>query len=464
MLGLSVNSSNIAVIPALQVGMGAGDLGKSIVNFGAYPTQFVDTFTVYTKTLFSIATLSNPLQLTAYTSNIVIQAVGSTSLSASLMSSGTATVSGDVGVSIAATIGNVHLQGGATTINLSQLTNSITSSSTNFTATTTDFNVLKSVSAAWFQTRSTTSLTCAASGPFASYASTSMYFPTDLIFDGQLLTSSATGLIKTAGFELCGTTIKTTGGILQLQDNTATKIIDVRGTITNGDPGYGVTFIDTVNGVNFQDTPIHNSLGVAGPLVCDDPEGFSVSNGTLYAYTMLPVPGHTEITVNGGGLTVSSGGVLKADTITYAFGGTVTLQGDLHVTGSVSATGTCCTSDARVKHNVTTIDPADDLSLILRMPERVAFQYTPGYQAVNKVVGNHVHHSFIAQDLELVLPRAVYSTNQTVDGAVIPDLRHLNLDRIVPHLVGAVKALSAQNEALKAELLELRELIKSMIK
>jgi hypothetical protein len=227
-----------------------------------------------------------------------------------------------------------------------------------------------------------------------------------------------------SGLEMCGQLITTTGTTLQLQNNTATRLLDVQAVITNSDPLYGVTFIDVTSGVNFQDTAIHNELGAAGPLVCDDQEGLSLTaNNTLYVNTVSPV-----------------------------LGATVTVQGDLYVTGAVSAAGSCCTSDERVKRNVTTVAPASDLETVLSLPPRVSFHYTDDYLAVERHADRGQYSGFIAQQLERVVPRAVYETKlQKTSGFPdgIADFRHVSMDALVPYLVGAIKELHAELQELK---------------
>jgi hypothetical protein len=243
-------------------------------------------------------------------------------------------------------------------------------------------------------------------------------------------------LIKTAGLEICGQLIKTTGPTLQLQDDTPTKIIDLRGILTNSQGSYGPTFIDSTDGVNFQDTAIHNSNGTVSPLVCDDTEGFKVSAGPLLVNSILP----------------SSGTV-------------VTLTGDLTVTGTITgnvvAGTTCCTSDIRAKENITNVASKDDLDLILSLPRRISFNYKKDLVAVDKSVSSDVlYHGFSAQELEEVYPNAVVVVNQTLgNGVKYNDFRKVKLETLVPHMVGAIKALNDENFRLRDELQELKLLV-----
>lgn len=464
MLGLSINSSSPFDIPKLQVGVGALDAGKSVVNLGLYPTYPVDRFTVYAKTQCDITSYNSPIGITAYSGSVVIQSAGSSLVSTTVASTGSVLVSAVTGVNIVASTGTVSLNGGSASFSVVQSSTSIVASSTNFTATATDFKVFKAGGVMpWFQTQSTTSLTCAAGGPFATSASSSMLFSTDVILSAgtKLLTTEPSGLIKMAGLELCGTIIKTTGTVLQLQDGTATKILDVHASITNSEGSFGVTFISATNGVNFQDSALHNSNGVVGPLVCDDPQGFAVNapNGTVFAESFTSnTPGNSIDINTNGPVSISRVGL------------TTTINGNLVVVGTITASsvnsgsGSCCTpSDARAKTNVTEVSAADDLATILAMPRRVAFQYTEAYRRADPSTDNHVQQGFIAQELEKVLPRTVRLSNETIDGVTYSDFRRLALDKIVPHVVGAVKQLYAEQQELRDEVKKLRQLVEMMM-
>ncbi len=448
-LGMQVGSSETSDVPLLQAGMVTGDAGKTRVNLGQYPTNYIDRFTVYAKSLFDVASLNTTMNINAYFGNVAISSNGGTGVSTTLSSTGGVTISAMSGMSISSAGGSIIVTAGGTNLNFIPSTSTVKTTAVNFNVTTTDFTVLKTGGLPWFNTNSATSLTCGAFGPFASVASSSVEIATDLIVEGTIMTRAASGLVKTAGLELCGQLIKTTGGVLQLQDSTATKIIDLRGVITNGEGAFGVTFVSAANGVNFRDSAIHNNGGTAGPLVCDDVEGFKLSDplAVLYAHDMQdPTPGSTlSIQSSSGDVNIASAG------------STTTIKGDLHVDGSITATGACCTSDIRAKHNVTAVDPKDDLNLILAMPRRVAFQYTEAYQKADRSADNNVQHGFIAQELEQIMPRAVHLVNQTINGVAYSDFRKLTLDRIVPHIVGAVKQLHA-------ELTDLRQLVKELMK
>jgi hypothetical protein len=376
-----------------------------------------------------MASLNTPISVISYNDDVTVSAAGGIGLRATLSSSGRVTVSAPVSADLIASGGVATVAAGSTQIQLTATTNSITASATAMNFTTTDFTVFRQLSVPWFSTQSTQSLTCApVITPLAVSASTSILMSNDLIQQAGttwMSTDTNGGLLRVSGLDLCGYQIKTTGPTLQLQDNTATDLLDIRATIINADPAYGVTIIDVALGANFQDTPIHNELGTNGPLVCDDTEGFSMTtNNTLFANLMAPVSGPT-----------------------------VTIQGNLYVSGSVSAAGACCTSDERVKRNVRAVDPESDLHTVLSLPRRVSFEYTPEYLAVEPHATKGAYSGFIAQELERVVPRAVYETTQTLSPSVtLEDFRHVSMDALVPYLVGAIKQLSAEIQELKQKI------------
>jgi hypothetical protein len=429
-MGFAASSTSTLNPPRLDVGM-TGLAGKGIVRMGLYPTSPIASFSVYANQSFAMASLNTPLYMTSYLADMFISSVGGTGIRTTVSSTGRISVEGPVSADLISTFGITTVAAGGASIQLSSVANTITASASNTTFTSTDFNVYRQPSVLWFRTQSTQSLTCSATtGPLSGAASTSIFVNSDVIQQaGTSLMSNAPngGLVRVSGLEMCGQLITTTGTTLQLQNSTATRLLDVQAVITNSDPLYGVTIIDVTSGVNFQDTAIHNELGAAGPLVCDDQQGFSLlANNTLFVNKIAPVNG-TNITV----------------------------QGNLYVTGSVSAAGSCCTSDERVKRNVTAVDPASDLQTVLSLPPRVSFHYTDDYLAVERHADRGRYSGFIAQQLERVVPRAVYETTLEKtpgfpDG--ISDFRHVSMDALVPYLVGAIKQLNAELQELKQQL------------
>jgi len=468
MTGLNIFNSNNTIITQLKVGMQAGDAQTGIVNFGAYPLKRVRDFTVYASNLLNI-NADTTIGIESFFANVNVRASGAGSSVNIVSPLATVSITGTTGITVSAPMGSTNIRGGAVQVELRSGTSSLYTNAVLHDYYGNDFRFWKTPGVSWFATDSLFSRACAATGPLTSIAGTSVVMNQDFILAAgkTFLTTEPSGLIKASGFELCGSVIKTNSTTLQLQDSTNTKSIDVRGIFTNGETLLGPTFIDT-DGVNFQDTPIHNQNGIANSsLWCDDPDGFLISPGKLYVDTIMPanmtngltLVGVTGLSLDtltpstGNTITIPTGNELHVNTIMPASGTVVTISGDLTVTGTISAasvnsaSGSCCTSDARAKHNITAVDPKDDLHVILSIPKRVSFQYTKAYQAVDRFVTDHVQHGFIAQELEHIIPQAVMRVNQTIAGIHYNDFRKLALEKIVPHVVGAVKQLHLEQRA-----------------
>jgi hypothetical protein len=160
---------------------------------------------------------------------------------------------------------------------------------------------------------------------------------------------------------------------------------------------------------------------------------------------MEPISPATEVLLTGG-LTITT--ELFTNDIKPRMGSLVTLTGNLLVTGSISATTClgCITSDGRVKEEVKEVKPRSDLETILALPRRIAFQYNKAYRATDRQADLHdVHHGFVAQELEQVIPQAVVKTNHTLeDGTQLTDFRRVLYDRVIPFAAGAIKELHIQ--------------------
>lgn len=449
MLGVALNSSNPVITPRLAVGMDSGDQGKSVVNFGAMPSNYVDTFTVNAKGLFSVTTEGIPANIQSIGGDMNIQSTGGAGVRTRLLSTGQTILEAPFGISQTAISGNLLMYAGTASFSMLYANNTIAGSATNVTFLTPYFTVARTETEVWMQTQLTTNV-CQGGVP-SSTSGMSISFPTDVIFGGNLLTNSTTGLLSMPGIDLCGTTIETQGSTLRLQNSTNTKTVDVRAVITNSEPGMAVTIIDSANGVNFQETALHNEGGVLPePLKCDDEQGFELTkqNATLYANFF-------DHGVNASVMTFVNDTVfntqIRVNNVYPQSGTTVTINGDLFVTGSVSATGACCTSDSRVKEHVEHVHEEDDLRTIMSLPRRVRFRYNEAYRSVDRFMTDHVQHGFIAQEIEQVLPSIVHRVNQTVGHIRYTDFRKLVYDRLVPHVVGAVKALHIKDRILQAE-------------
>lgn len=447
MQGARIFSTNASITPILHVGIEPGDQGKSMVLLGipGGTSQVINTFMMNVNGLFNMATTNVPMNLRSWLSDVSIESIGGLSLKTSIGSSGTVNVTGQQGIQLSTPLGVIDATAGLAVITMDGTFNYITATAPLINMTLTNWHVNKIGGGSWLNTQSAQTLTCQTSQPLPVVAGSSLYIPNDIIIGpGKALMSNGTlSLVRMSGIELCGFLIKTSSSTLQLQDNSLTKIIDMRGIVTNAEPGFGIN-INDAEGVDFVDTTIHNS-GVSGPLNCDDGDGFIVSNGTLFTNLMEPISPATEIFLTGD-LAITSD--LFTNNIKPRTGGTVTVTGNLVVTGSISATTClgCITSDKRVKQNVTEVAAKSDLETILSFPRRIAFQYTKAYRATDRQADLYeTHHGFVAQELERVLPQAVVKTNHTLeDGTHVTDFRRVLYDRVIPFTTGAIKELHLQ--------------------
>lgn len=462
--GLRIYSNNASITPILHMGVTPGDLGKGMILLGLPGgiSQVINTFMMNVNGTFNVATTNVPMVMRAWTSNVLLESIGSTSVYTSVGSTGTVNITGAQAVQIISINGGVETAAGLSYIRIDGLFNTISSFANVHNATLLDFHLLKSAGGAWLDTQSAQTLTCSVANPLPVAAGSSIYVPNDIIIGpGKALMSNSTNaLVRVSGLSLCGYLIKSESSTLQLQDNTALKILDVRGTITDGQGGIPVTFNDA-DGADFVDTPIRNS-GVSGPLFCDDADGFSLTNtSVLYASYMQPVAPDTKVTLTGD-LELPSANTVYTNKLQPTAGLLVTLTGDLTVTGTLTATtcGGCVTSDERVKRDIKEVDSHSDLQTILALPKRISYGYTKAYTDKDRHAALHeTHHGFLAQELERVLPQAVTRSNFTLgDGTPLQDFRRILYDRVIPFATGAIKELHLQqklstlkHEALKEE-------------
>lgn len=414
--GLRLHSDNASVFPLLHMGVDGGDLGQGMVLLGVPGgiSQVINTFMMNVNGTFNMATTNTPMIMRSWSSDVQIESIGGAGLMTRVTSSGTVNVTGNTGVRLFSMSGAVEATAGSATIGLDGTFNNIVSSATVHNMTLQDWNVNKAGGGSWLNTQSAQSLTCQPTAPLPVAAGSSIYIPNDVIIGpGKSLMSNATdALVRMSGISLCGYLIKSAGSTVQLQDSTATKILEVRATITNGEGGKAVTMNDA-DGLDLVDTPIHNSAPNA-TVNCDDADGFTMTGGgTIFTNDLAPVSPATVITVSG----------------------------DMTITGTLTATACAgCVSDERVKKDIREVAPSDDLRMILALPRRVAFQYTEAYTRGDSFAAQHkTHHGFVAQELERVLPQAVHRSNNTALG--LTDFRRVLYDRVIPFTTGAIREL-----------------------
>ncbi len=282
----------------------------------------------------------------------------------------------------------------------------------------------------------------------------SIQFATDItVADGmRLLSLSSTALLETNGLSLYCTPqiITAASDPLVLQTNFSTYI-DAHGAIMNSNPSAAVRFEDA-QGVDFYGaTPIKNSFGT-GVLV-NDAVGLAINDGGSPSVSILYTNNIRSLTGASDTLTITAAAITLV--------GAVTVTGTLHATGIIStdqdvtATGGCCTSDRRSKRDIVTIDPYDDLASVKQLPDRVSFRYTDAYLNSDRNARNITHQGFVAQEME---ESGFSNVVRTVDkfkmknGDELLQFKMLELERMVPYLVGAIKALDQENRMLKSRL------------
>jgi hypothetical protein len=141
------------------------------------------------------------------------------------------------------------------------------------------------------------------------------------------------------------------------------------------------------------------------------------------------------------------------------------VTGNLHATGSITATGSCCASDARVKQNIVPVLAKDMLAIAKRL-RPVTFDWKSDYieaEGVDSYAARNPRNllGFVAQDVQPILPQAVAKYNTTHAA----DFHTFNKAELMPVVVGAIQQLDYDVESLKiraetaemhAELLERR--------
>lgn len=410
-------------------------------NMLSYFREFAISTTIDALSFLQLRSLNGPLLIqtgvTSTSNNININAAAASIIGYG--GSGITLTSGSGGISLIASSA-VFSVANAGAAGLSAVSVGVTS------PTITMVNPLNNIT--WFATNPANSYQCNVTGTalIPLNTSTSVQFATDIVMASgtRLLTLAPSGLIETVGFSLyCNKQIVTAdGGPLQLQTGLAT-VLDIRATIRNTLLTLPVTFND-LNGIDFFNSPLFDTGG-AGILISDT-IGLRIANGASPASTSTLFVNQISSLASG------------ADNM-FITAPTVQINGNLVVTGSVNSFGSCCVSDARMKRDIETVSPTEDLQQILNLPRRVAFHYSDDYLATVPNTKNTTHHSFLAQDLEAAGLDIIVHKHKEIrmaSGETVEDLRTIRLDLLVPYLVGAVQALSAQVKELQSELRVIR--------
>jgi hypothetical protein len=339
-------------------------------------------------------------------------------------------------------------------------------------------------------------------------------FGGDVVFSStsRLLSLSPSGRLETVGLSLyCNASIiSSDGGPLALGEN-ATTVIDIRGGIGNSGGlipnvfSQGVLVIDTIgliidttagnsssklftNGIQSVDNTtllVYSPTTFIGSTTFTAPEGITINDGlgpsTSRVYTnAIDAVDDTKVTVytnlviddNSVGTStsrLSTNGIQTTDGTSVIFYNNVEIRGNLLVsgagglggatlmvpTGTITASGgSCCVSDKRVKQNVTEVSSESDLQRILDLPRRVSFKYTDEFQKTDPSARDIVYDGYIAQELEqsgFDMMVNKHSEMRLSNGEVLKDFRTIQLERLVPYLVGAIQELHKEIEQLKKQ-------------
>lgn len=215
-------------------------------------------------------------------------------------------------------------------------------------------------------------------------------------------------------------------------NNFVLNIVELQNTITNASGVDQATAISQLQEmVNYGNKSIAvNTISKfdTSPIQVTDPMNFtSVSvDGSNIAGTAIS-NGLVGLTT-----TNTASASVGAITMTVPSGPAMTVYGDGHTvfTNTVSATAFITTSDARMKEKIAPLEGS--LEKINQL-QGVSFDWRDGRGDIG----------FLAQDVLHVVPEAVvYDCNR--------DLYQIQMTSIIPHLVEAVKALTARVLALES--------------
>lgn len=137
----------------------------------------------------------------------------------------------------------------------------------------------------------------------------------------------------------------------------------------------------------------------------------------------------------------------------------LTVNGNVHVDGDITAGGTIGPSDGRFKKNIKSIDKGLDLVLGLRP---VTYQWKKCYTAGKGMEENKKYFGFISQEVEKVFPEAVVRKELPVANKKVSDFRFINQTNFTPVLVKALQEQQALIEKQNIEINKLKEKIKTM--
>ena len=141
----------------------------------------------------------------------------------------------------------------------------------------------------------------------------------------------------------------------------------------------------------------------------------------------------------------------------------VSKNGNMTVNGSITYTGSCSSSDMRLKKDVESLDGALDKVLKLRgvtfyWKNKAEMAAAKGKDVKNMSYGfsDEKQIGVIAQEVEEVLPELVVTDNE--------GFKAVKYENLTPVLIEAVKELKAEKDELQKEVEELKRMVEELMK
>lgn len=407
-------------------------MGDSTFFTGTPPTQ------TFTYVLERIRTFANNLifeglsstQLIARQGDLLIAAVQNLTSDIFISAGGSNQITSQLGTSIEDTLSGditITTNGPAARI-IGLSTGGFTFGSGPWLVTTSEF-ILSQGGVNWWRTNPN-SYFCSGVPLDGDTGTSAVFMDVDLVlrFGAEFMTDSADGVVRIGpvGIQLCGGLLRApVGTSLQLQEDTASATVDIRANITNAESTFPV-IIDDLDGLDLMNTPI---LSGTGAVTVTDTDGLDlVDTPILNSDPTMPV------------------------STAFLAAGYVAITDDLRITGDVQidgmlngntivASGSCCTSDRRVKEQIRPLHHHTSLERIMNL-EPVEYRFKKMYRDAVRGVENKVHRGFIAQDIKKWIPNAVKVVNKTISGVHYPDFHLLTSPRnIIPDMVAGFKGL-----------------------
>lgn len=124
--------------------------------------------------------------------------------------------------------------------------------------------------------------------------------------------------------------------------------------------------------------------------------------------------------------------------------------GNINAAGDVTAGGACCTSDPRVKRNITQISTSAAVKRVMETPV-YEFNYSKDYLKADRNAYAGTLRGFMADQVEKNFPYAVRRVKKQVGDVYMEDLMQLNLQMMLADLWASHQQLRLEVEQLKEQ-------------